>query len=141
MVMLIWIEGNRQTHPSLSIHLSISINMTPHFMGCIWTPLIALCRLNCCSIVLAEIMSKLMPFCLMIFLYNLWGFTGIGPIDLLFHLNGMSPFVFVKHIGCGDGQSQIPLSVLVCVCTLHLCTPEEQGRDWACPINHCTFSA
>lgn len=93
-------------------------------------PTVALCRLNCCSMVLAEIMSKLMPFCLMIFLYNLWGFTGIGPIDLLFHLNDTSPFVLIKHIGCGDGQSQISLSVLpvVCVCTLHFVHSRRAGQ-------------
>lgn len=139
--MLIWRYGNQQlaeNSPSLCIHLSVSNNVTPHFMG--WSlRLHLLCSvgLDCSSPVLVEIRTKLVPFRqsdVFYFLSNLWALLGLVLSTLLFNLNGICPFMLVKCIGFEMGEARGHSSASgPCLCT-------PRAGTGLCH-NHCIFSA
>lgn len=132
--MLIWRYGNQQlaeNSPSLCIYLSVSNNVTPHFMGwSLWLHLLCSVGLDCSSPVLVEIRTKLVPFCqadVFYFLSNLWALLGLVLSTLLFNLNGICPFMLVKCIGFEMGEAR-GHSVLPMV---RVCAPQGQGLDCA----------
>ena len=135
--MLIWRYGNQQlaeNSPSLCIHLSMSNNVTPHFMG--WSlRLHLLCSvgLDCSSTVLVEIRTKLVPFCqsdVFIFYPTYGALLGLVLFTLLFNLNGIRPFMLVKCIGFemgeAGGHSVLPV--------VRVCAPQGQGLDCATTV-------